>query len=535
MLDQLLAPLDYPRQAAYNLVRGGSRFLTGKGTAEDAAAMAPGGMGALLAALAGPGAGVLGAGAAQGLGMAAAPDTFGASSVADLMQYATGEAPEDQSWAGNLLMHTITDPAMLYGIGKTAQGLGSLARGRGPQVSPQGTPAGDLLAEQQAYTQGLRNQAKPLQPFAPAPLPVPVELTPEQIAAEQALGQKWGQGGMPPANQPRFEPDAGLSERELNRRIMQALEEDATASAAAETAAPQQAAIGSTARRPIDESYRLYNMSLPQIEQEMQQLAPIYGDIVTDIGDPLKLPGSALLEKLGLTDELLRMRNVRGARLARDNPALKYKDLYGVTPEQQQVTGNTLYDAALVNDLETYSPGALALKEEQLTPIRNFYADSLANSVDDELLWGDLIEAPLIEQLGNMRSGSMNRGQVSELLNALRGRGIPINEEPLLGQAVEGKAKAIFNEINALLMSKGDPIQFMVNAGIPPEVGAKLLPQFKNALQAVDDVALANPVNTNGMSELQRARANTKMKFDQRSVAAPLAEQLARQIAQYLL
>lgn len=120
----LLAPFDYPRQSAYNLARGMGKIGSGEADMGTLASMAPGAAGALLTALLGPGAGVLGAGALQGLGQMVAPDTFEAPTAADLVGSLGGD-PE--SLLQTLPAHIATDPLSYLGVGagyKAAQGMG---------------------------------------------------------------------------------------------------------------------------------------------------------------------------------------------------------------------------------------------------------------------------------------------------------------------------------------------------------------------------------------------------------------------------
>jgi hypothetical protein len=124
MLGQLLAPLDYPRQALWNAVRSGGRALTGEGTWDDALAAVPGALGGLAAGglmLSGAGApagiavGSLLGGLAQGAGKSTGNERYNAPEVSDL----TGT----DDMMPNMLVGALTDPLTYAG------GLGGAAKG----------------------------------------------------------------------------------------------------------------------------------------------------------------------------------------------------------------------------------------------------------------------------------------------------------------------------------------------------------------------------------------------------------------------
>lgn len=119
MLEELLAPFDWPRQAAYNFAGGLGKLASGQADSRTLRSMMPGASGALLAALLGPGAGIATAGAAQGLGMMTDEDTFKAATPADLARSLGGD-PE--SWWQTTGAHLATDPLMALGavgVGKS--------------------------------------------------------------------------------------------------------------------------------------------------------------------------------------------------------------------------------------------------------------------------------------------------------------------------------------------------------------------------------------------------------------------------------
>lgn len=115
-LGQFLEPLDYPRQAAWNLLRSGGNALSGQGTWEDALRAVPGALGAGVGAglmATGVGAplgilaGSLAGGAAQGLGRMSSPESFQAPAVSQL----TGT----EEFVPNLLAGMLTDPLTYAG------------------------------------------------------------------------------------------------------------------------------------------------------------------------------------------------------------------------------------------------------------------------------------------------------------------------------------------------------------------------------------------------------------------------------------
>ncbi len=107
----LLKPLDYPRQALWNLVRGGSRALSGEGTWQDALGALPGLAGVAGAAMGPLGmlGGALAGGLAQGVGQATGSSAFEASRPEDV----TGS----DAWLPNALLGAATDPLTYAGMG----------------------------------------------------------------------------------------------------------------------------------------------------------------------------------------------------------------------------------------------------------------------------------------------------------------------------------------------------------------------------------------------------------------------------------
>lgn len=153
MLDTILAPFDFPRQAAYNLAGGAHKLLTGQGDARSMAAMGPGVTGALMTALMGPGAGVLAAGGMQGLGKLFAPDTFEAQTPADLVDLLGGDR---ESWLQTTGAHLATDPLSYLGAFEAARGLSGLGR-TGGEVADLRAAAQKQLARKQANPFGEAN------------------------------------------------------------------------------------------------------------------------------------------------------------------------------------------------------------------------------------------------------------------------------------------------------------------------------------------------------------------------------------------
>lgn len=151
--------LDLPRQAVYNFGKGANDILSGNGSMESVGRMAPGAIGALLMALMGPGAAVLGSGAAQGLGNMIGGEDYAAPGVADLVDAMGGDAADPFLMTG---VNMATDPvnwlAGSYAMrgGRTAMdairnGTKGFPHPLGPKASPlmamdaiQNTGASDL-------------------------------------------------------------------------------------------------------------------------------------------------------------------------------------------------------------------------------------------------------------------------------------------------------------------------------------------------------------------------------------------------------
>jgi hypothetical protein len=141
-LGHLLEPLDYPRQAVWNLVRSTGNAMAGEGTWDDALRAVPGTLGAglgagLIASGVGAPAGILmgslAGGLAQGLGKAGDEYKFDAPEVSDL----TGT----EDLIPNLIMGTLTDP-LTYAGGFAGREGGKKASAMLDQLgSSHGTPA----------------------------------------------------------------------------------------------------------------------------------------------------------------------------------------------------------------------------------------------------------------------------------------------------------------------------------------------------------------------------------------------------------
>lgn len=168
-LGRLVEPLDYPRQALWNTVRGAGRALSGEGTWDDLLGALPGLLGA-GAAVATGGLGLapmLAAGAAQGLGKASGAEAFDAANVSDL----TGT----DEFLPNLLAGALTDPLTFAGAGagarmaRPAMGAGNMERAalqHGPDMwAASGLPA------MEREGMAMARKAKPV-----APVPTPEEM-----------------------------------------------------------------------------------------------------------------------------------------------------------------------------------------------------------------------------------------------------------------------------------------------------------------------------------------------------------------------
>jgi len=132
LLSSLLAPLDYPRQALYNLVRSGGRALSGEGDWSDVASAAPGALGALLAGglvASGVGAplGILAgsalAGLGQGAGKATGREEFEAATPEDVAKNLGIDTESTGGKIASMGLGMLTDPLTYAG------GLAGAARG----------------------------------------------------------------------------------------------------------------------------------------------------------------------------------------------------------------------------------------------------------------------------------------------------------------------------------------------------------------------------------------------------------------------
>jgi hypothetical protein len=113
MLDTLLAPFDYPRQAVANLGRGLGRAFSGEATADDYLGMLPGAIGgaAGLAGL-GPIGMAIAASLGQGVGKATGMEAFNAPTTQDVL---AGIGGDPDSMLQNIGAQLATDPLTYAG------------------------------------------------------------------------------------------------------------------------------------------------------------------------------------------------------------------------------------------------------------------------------------------------------------------------------------------------------------------------------------------------------------------------------------
>lgn len=484
MFDQLMAPFDLPRQAAYNLVRGAGRFATGQGAERDLAQMAPGGIGALMAALLGPGAGLLAAGGAQGLGMAADPDAFRAADPSDLVaglkDMGVPGADPNSMWQTGLAQ-VATDPLMQYGA------YGAIKNW------PRGMPR----AAEPPMSQSMR----------PGPNPNALYLGEEQQMLQNAMERGWagqgqGTGGVPPVP-PGVGPQAGQVQMGGVPPYdpMAMIQADATSSAASEAAGlANQAAdvrLNKLKAEPSDldaRQLRLHNRSLLAQQQNamnvdegrltgrMDSLSKIYPDMLQDAGEPGMAPGQALLERLGLADEMRSVNTTRGAmrRRAIGNPFGGPINEYNMAPEHQNVIHDAMRDSQVMDHLG--QQGMLSMPDEALT---QYY--TAANKLPTEL--GEMAN-PMMDQLGMLQEGQMGRGQVSELMRALQGRGIPVNQEMMMQRGMQQRLETASENLFSGSITPDAMAQKLTSMGIPQQAIPGLTREFSTMAQEVEQMSL---------------------------------------------
>ncbi len=204
----LLKPLDYPRQALWNLVRGGGRMLQGEGSVDDILGMVPGLAGAGMAALGPLGmlGGALAGGAVQGLGKLTGSEAFEAATPQDvtgtedfLPNLALGAATDPLTYAGLGLGHkaggalervpplpAAFDPAAALtefrqGVPQAGFELDAVRSGLGARNQALGEVVGDVAQARQAHAGHVADQLLiPEAPYGPAAIPDVPPLSPEQ-------------------------------------------------------------------------------------------------------------------------------------------------------------------------------------------------------------------------------------------------------------------------------------------------------------------------------------------------------------------
>lgn len=196
MLDQLLAPLDYPRAALYGLGRSAYRIGTGEGGWEDILGALPGMAGVAGSLVGGPMGGILAGGLTQGLGKLTGMDAFNSPTPSALLE-ALGADPESPwTHVGAGALHMATDPLMMMGAFKTGNALRGLV------------PEAEALSPIASGTLGGRVKLPPMlapmaeeSPLAKMLAPETLQAAPEASAQTSPLGamleMQTGRGQLP--------------------------------------------------------------------------------------------------------------------------------------------------------------------------------------------------------------------------------------------------------------------------------------------------------------------------------------------------
>lgn len=114
---------DRPRQALYNFGQGAGELLSGQGGMTSLGRMIPGATGALLAAILGPAAGLLGGGLAQKIGSTIGGEAYDAPSAADLVALLGGDPTDAMQVTG---VNMATDPMNWLGAAMASRGIGQM-------------------------------------------------------------------------------------------------------------------------------------------------------------------------------------------------------------------------------------------------------------------------------------------------------------------------------------------------------------------------------------------------------------------------
>lgn len=145
----LLAPLDYPRQALWNLLRGAGKLVSGEGSADDLLGALPGAIGAGVAAFNPLGllGGALAGGAAQGLGKLTDSPAFEANTPGDLVESLGGDR---DSFLQNALVGIPTDPLTYAGgwLGRGKPARPASAVEAAPAAVAEAAPAGEAFTSE---------------------------------------------------------------------------------------------------------------------------------------------------------------------------------------------------------------------------------------------------------------------------------------------------------------------------------------------------------------------------------------------------
>lgn len=201
-LGRVLEPLDYPRQALYNLIRSPIKAME-RGNVSDLMGAVPGVAGAVLGGVVGGPLGVLAGsalgGALQGVGKATGRQEFQAPSVSDL----TGT----EDFLPNFAAGALTDPLSYAGLGATWNaGKGALAARAAKPATPLGELAAKAIPEASAAAIPVAKLAEPLIPEAKQIAPMfysrlesAINTLPKEMNAEAVLNRlKRAPGGIHP-------------------------------------------------------------------------------------------------------------------------------------------------------------------------------------------------------------------------------------------------------------------------------------------------------------------------------------------------
>jgi hypothetical protein len=469
-IEDLLAPLDFPRQSLYNLARAGRNLVSGDATLDDLRRAAPGALGLGAGFLGGPLLGLGVAGALQGLGGSIDPEAYAAPTPADVVQSRGGDT---ESFLQVALANLATDPVNIVG------GLGTYRLGRGLLAEGAAARAPITAQMPSVVSAGPRSHlARELGPDIAATMPRGPG--PPVVAAPETFGTP----GYYTGTQAALEADAARAVAAEERAARLAFLDQPPPGAVAPGPAglpftPQNPGGGALTAGARPQRYAGATApapgTLPPEAAELPALMAMERDMVRDLaarGDPTMAMGRPELfgAQQTLANDIIRGQSALAeARMAQAASAYE-PGLAGwmtapggvelsagefLAPEARGLMNRFANQGAAVERLGTpYSPFGRAGPLLDLPTASPLDSEALMEAADALRLnartlvppvagpFGEVGEAGVSRAITRLLYGHLEPERLQPLLRGLENLGVPFNPEALTGayrQALEGQ------------------------------------------------------------------------------------------------